>query len=263
VVPPWGQAQSLGERTALEKTAVCTDGRSHYVVVAPHDRQSHQLYYGDGKRFFQVPLPDGALSGDNFFEPRYFAAGHNADFRGLDMRLHGSVDLDARTNHCTVTCGDRTAKLEMLGPEAKKSLLLRASYEPSPHRRKPHHLARDKNGIYYYVDRGSTPENDKDFRLFVGPKGRMKLQKMTNIVADTQGEIFETRNGSLRYIVPRPGGPQNPPLWVRGGKETPLMVIPIESVDAQNGEKVSNYGLIYNDLGVYLGARLGNPCDDL
>lgn len=261
--PPWGHAESLGERTALEKTAVCTDGRSHYVVVAPHDRQSHQLYYGDGKKFFHVPLPDGALSGDSFFEPRYFAAGHNADFRGIDMRLYGSVDLDARTSHCNVTCGERTAKLEMLGAEAKKALLLRASYEPSPHRRKPHHLARDKAGIYYYVDRGSTPENDKDFRLFVGPKGQMKLQKMTNVVADTQGEIFETRSGSLRYIVPRPGDAQNPPLWVRGRKETPLTVIPIETTDAQSGEKVSNYGLIYNDLGVYLGAPLGNPCDDL
>jgi hypothetical protein len=261
--PPWGHAETLGERTTLEKTTVCTDGRSHYVVVAPHDLQSRQLYYGDGKRFFHVPLPDGALSGDNFFEPRFFAASHNANFRGVDTRLYGSVDLDPRTSRCAVTCGDRTAKLEMLGPEAKKSLLLRASYEASPHRRKPHHLARDKAGIYYYVDRGSTPDNEKDFRLFVGPKGQMKLQKMVNVVADTQGEIFETKGGSLRYIVPRRGDAQNPPLWVKGRKETPLTVIPIETVDAQSGEKVSNYGLIYNDLGVYLGTPLGNPCDDL
>jgi len=61
----------------------------------------------------------------------------------------------------------------------------------------------------------------------------------------------------------QPGDAQNPPLWVRGRKETPLTVIPIETVDAQSGEKVSNYGLIYNDLGVYLGSPLGNPCDDL
>lgn len=164
---------------------------------------------------------------------------------------------------CQVTCGERSSKLDVLGPEARKALLLRASYEPSPHRRKPHHLARDKSGVYFYVDRGSTPENEKDFRLYVGLKGQMKLQKMTNIVADTQGEIFETKGGSLRYIVPSPGAIQSAPLWVIGRKEMPLIIVPLESTDAQSGERVSNYGLIYNDLGVYVGSRLGNPCDDL
>ena len=55
--PPWGKASNLGERMILEKTAVCTDGKSHYVVVAPSDKQSTQLYYGDGKTFHRVPLP--------------------------------------------------------------------------------------------------------------------------------------------------------------------------------------------------------------
>ena len=271
--PPWGQAQTLGERTTLEKTAVCTDGRSHYVVVAPHDRRSHQLYYGDGKTFFHVPLPEGALSGESFFEPRFFARDSNPDFRGVDMRLHGSVDLDEKRGSCTVSCGDRKTKLEILGADVKTSLLTRASYAASPHRRRPHHLARDKAGNYYYVDRGNTPDTEKDFHLFVGPKGRMKLQKMTNVVADTEGEIFETRGGSLRYIVTKAGTsagePRNQPLWIKGkgksARENPLLVVPIEGTSgnpAERGQRSDNYGLIYNELGVYLGDKLGNPCDD-
>ena len=57
--PPWGKAATLGERMMLEKTGVCTDGKSHYVVVAPHDKQGTQLYYGDGKTFYRVPCRPG------------------------------------------------------------------------------------------------------------------------------------------------------------------------------------------------------------
>ena len=60
--PPWGKAENLGERMTLEKTAVCTDGKSHYVVVAPSEKQSTQLYYGDGKTFYRVPLPPWVLT---------------------------------------------------------------------------------------------------------------------------------------------------------------------------------------------------------
>src|SRR5260370_661878 len=84
--PPWGKGESAGEQTALEKTAVCTDGKSHYVVIAPHERQLRRLYYGDGKTLTSVPLPPWVLTGENFFEPRFFAKGKNSSFRGLDMR---------------------------------------------------------------------------------------------------------------------------------------------------------------------------------
>jgi hypothetical protein len=257
--PPWGQAQNLGERMVLEKTAVCTDGKSHYVVVAPSDKQLKQLYYGDGKTFFRVPLPPWVLTGDNFFEPRFFAKTKNSSFRGLDMRLYASVDLDADKKTCSVTCGERKTDLQILDADAKKALLGSASYQPPVQKRAPHRLARDNSGRYFYVDKGNTPETEKSFRLFVGPKGAMKLQKMTNAVADTEGEIFTTRSGSLRYVTDR----QKPPTWIQGSKKTVLTVVPIETIDDKTGEPLNNYQLIYNELGVYLGEKLGNPCDDL
>jgi hypothetical protein len=256
--PPWGKAETLGERMILEKTGVCTDGKSHYVVVAPSEKQSTQLYYGDGKVFHRVPLPPWVLSGDSFFEPRFMAKGKNPNFRGLDMRMYASASYDGGKQACSVSCGERKATLSILDDAAKKTLLGKATFEPPLHKRAAHHLARDDNGRYFYVDKGNTPETEKNFRLFVGPKGGMKLQKMTNAVADTEGEIFTTKTGSLRYVTDR----KNPPVWTQGGKKTILTVVPIESVDANN-EPTNNYQLIYNELGVYLGEKLGNPCDDL
>ena len=84
-------------------------------------------------------------------------------------------------------------------------------------------LARDNDGRYFYVDKGNTAETEKNFRLFVGPKGGMKLQKMTNAVADTEGEIFTTKTGSLRYVTDR----KNPPVWIQGKKKTTLTVVPM------------------------------------
>ena len=91
--------------------------------------------------------------------------------------------------------------------DAKKALLLgKATFEPPLHKRAPHHLARDDGGRYFYVDKGNTSDTEKNFRLFVGPKGAMKLQKMTNAVADTEGEIFTTKS----RLAPLRDRPQEP-----------------------------------------------------
>ena len=62
----------------------------------------------------------------------------------------------------------------------------------------------------------------------------MKLQKMTNAVADTEGEIFTTKSGSLRYVTDR----KNPPTWIEGKKKLTLTVVPIEGTD-ETGAPVS------------------------
>ena len=126
------------------------------MVVAPSEKQSTQLYYGDGKTFYRVPLPPWVLSGDSFFEPRFLARTKNSNFRGLDMRLYASVDYDADKKTCSVSCGERKTALTIMDADAKKALLAKASYEPPLHKRAPHHLARDNSGRYFYVDKGNT-----------------------------------------------------------------------------------------------------------
>ena len=244
----------------LEKTGVCTDGKSHYVVVAPSEKQATQLYYGDGKTFYRVPLPPWVLSGDSFFEPRFLAKTKNPNFRGLDMRLFASVEL--RRGQEDLLGELRRAQDRPHDPRRGRQAGA-AAPRPATRRRctsaPPTTSPATSSGKYFYVDKGNTPETEKNFRLFVGPKGAMKLQKMTNAVADTEGEIFTTKSGSLRYVTDR----KNPPTWIQGSKKTTLTVVPIESVDDKTGEPINNYQLIYNELGVYLGEKLGNPCDDL
>ena len=48
-------------------------------------------------------------------------------------------------------------------------------------------------GTYYYVDRARQPPGNYDFHLFRGPRGNMKTLPMTNIVSDSEGDIFATK----------------------------------------------------------------------
>src|SRR5262249_41586731 len=109
-------------------------------------------------------------------------------------------------------------------------------------------LARDTTGKYYFVDNLREPENSKVFRLFAGAKGNLKLQKMTNVVSDSEGDIFSTKTGSLRLVMEK-----KEPTWIAKEKKTKLTWIPVED----------NHIMIYTDLGVYTGMPLGTPCDDL
>jgi hypothetical protein len=248
--PPWGQGKNLKEKVILEKTLLCNDGKSAFVAVAPEEQTGCTLYYGNGKKFARLPHPSTMIGCDSFFDPRNYNPNGNPNFRGVDMRLFSYVEVDRTKRTCAVRCGTRRTELKMLDAKLAADTLRAASFEAPLHKRKPHVLTRDENGNYYYVDRGNSPETEKNFRLFTGPRGNLKLRPMTNIIADSKGEIFTTKNGSLRFIA-GPGGQES--SWVQGKKVTKLTAIPVEQ----------NFSLIYNDLGVYSGERLGTQCDDL
>ncbi len=243
---PWGAGQTLAEKIALEKTHVCTDGKAHYVVVAPSPKHSVELFTGDGKRFVRVPPPDGMLSGEDFLDPRFFRKGSNSSFRGVDMRVYSSVSLSDKG--CSLRCGENDRALTLLPAAEAKAKLLAGTFDPPLQKHKPYALLRDDRGNYYFVDRGAQPGQEKRFRLFLGPKGALKEQHMTNVVSDSEGDIFSTKTGSLRLILDK----KAPATWIQAERKTQLKPIPLEE----------NLTMIYNELGVYLGERLGTPCDD-
>jgi hypothetical protein len=246
---PWGKGESLGEKKVLGETTVCTDGKSHFVVVAPHEERAHQLFYGDGKSFLQVRMPAGNVVGSDFFEPRYPLPTANPSFRGVDMRIHSTVEVSNDGKSCQVRCGERRMQLAALAPEEAKAMLLGARYQENPQQFAPHAFLRDDQGTYYLVERGVRPGQENRFRVWVGLKGKLVQQKMVNVVSDSEGQIFSTQRGELRLIVDR----VQPSVWVSGKRKTTLRLVPVEE----------NWTLIYNELGVYRGVRLGTPCDDL
>lgn len=84
----------------------------------------------------------------------------------------------------------------------------------------------------------------------------MKLQQMTNIIHDSEGEIFATKTGELRLVLTeaRADAAKDQGLrWVSGKTISSLINVPVED----------NARMIYTDLGIYDRERLGTPCDDL
>jgi hypothetical protein len=234
---------------ARDKMTACTDGKSHYVIVGPHEHVLHSLYYGDGKRFNFVPgEPHGMLAGTNFLDPRYFNKTANSSFRGVDVRLYSEVEIDVEKQTCAVRCGARRTPLTFLPADKTHDMVKNATFVANPQKYVPYGLARDDRGTYYYVEHGATDKTEKDFRLYVGQRGSMKLMKMTNVVSDSEGDIFTTPNGSLRLILDKQRS-----SWVEGEKSSDLKVVPV----------AANLQVIYNELGIYVGQRLGTPCDDL
>jgi hypothetical protein len=243
-----GKGEKLATRLALEKIHACSDGKGHYVLVRPDETHTVELTYGDGQRFVQVAPPPWVLTGYYFLEPRFYHKTMNHSFRGLDMGLYSEVQLDEEKKTCAVRCGERTLPLSWIDAEQTEAMVAKAVFEPNPQKYVPYALLRDQKGRYYLVERGFRKEEERNFRVSIGPKGSLQVQKMKDVVSDSEGEIFSTKRGELRLVVDR----NAPSQWIENKKKTELRAVPVEE----------NLPLIYNELGVYTGARLGTPCDD-
>jgi hypothetical protein len=244
-----GSGRTVRDVRVQAETFVCADDSGeHVVVLGPNeDDATRGISYGDGTTQYRQPerrfLPEGW-----FFEPRFSNPKNNDNFRGYDLRWYSHLDVEDDEPGCTLVCGTRAVELQRVEGDAKTALLEGASFEPIPEAREPYALARDKRGVYYYVDRGARPETSKDYRLYVGPPGRARRQQMKDIVSDSEGEIFASRNGALKLYLGK-----DEAEWVRRGRRRKLLRVPI----------ADNYDLIYDRLGVYLGKKLYTPCDDL
>lgn len=246
-LPLEGQ-RTIGRARIEAGTQVCkAPEQDLYVVLGP--RESEQMggvSYGTVETLYRQPerpfLPSGW-----FFEPRFPNPRNNANFRGYDLRVFSHVDVDD-DGKCKLTCGTREIDLASVGGEAKRNFLSQAVFEPIPDPRAPYGLARDRRGVYYYVDHGATRETAKDFRLYVGRPGRMKRQRMKDIVSDSEGEIFSSPRGALKLFLGKEKAE-----WTSRGRTRKLLRVPISD----------NYPLIYGELGIYLGKKLHTPCDDL
>ncbi len=200
------------------------------------------VFYGDGKVFYHLRRTGGGSVCDparlstytSFWEPRVV--------RRDEAQIH------FRGGKHLVVCGKRETELRPV-PEAEgRERIAQAKFLEQRWRRSPYSLTRDAIGTYYFVDTLGAERPGRDFRLYVGPRGNLKLQPMKNVVSDSQGDIFSTKRGELRLILSR-----NEFLWIAGKKQTRLVKVPIDD----------NEQLIYSELGPYMGERLGTPCDDL
>ena len=237
--PPEPKAPPADVSTVKDKLIALHDGKKHVLVVEPFAASWDHAYWGDGKTFHALRIGSSSASGNEswsftFWEPRVAA------------RYQASVSFKAGTYE--LECDGRKTRFEPLPEAESRAMIAAAAFFQPRWRFRAYALARDDRGTYYYVDRQREPEDSMFFRLFVGPRGKLKPLPMTNVVSDSEGDIFATRSGELRLILDK-----RESTWVKGKARTTLVSLPVED----------NVKLIYGDLGVYTGQRLGTPCDDL
>jgi len=233
--PPVPAADISGIKDTLK---LLTDGKSHYIAVVPFGA-GKELFYGDGKAFYAQRVFSSGSVGKESFDYAFWEPRVSAPYKG---------SFELRDGKFRVRCDERLTEVTPVPDSESQSMLASARFFAARWRYRAHALARDDRGTYYYVDRVREPEDSKTYRLFAGPKGAMKPLKMLNIVSDSQGEIFATPAGELRLVLDR-----KETVWIRHNQRTPLTNLAVED----------NHVLIYTDLGVYTGERLGTPCDDL
>ena len=245
-------ADALDGKALAGKLLLVTDGKGHYLAAPPDlsDEATRGTFYysSDGKTFYAQRIPSFGSSGAgqfslSFWDPRIYSGWQ----RSFDRKEGNVFELQ---------CDDRLTKLTQVPDAEAKTLLAAASFWKPRWKYRAYALARDDSGRYYYVDVPREPSDSKAFRLFAGKKNELTPLKMTNVVSDSKGDIFATKSGELRLVIPREGeggGDERVPVWIQGKKKTSLTWVPIED----NGK------LVYSELGVYTGQPLGTPCDDL
>ena len=227
------------------------DGHGHYVALAERDTKS-RLYYGDGKTMTAVPVDPAESTGAGadgdfkryFLDGRFPARAQIKDWRDIDKSLTAVVRSGGQV---VVRCGAHQTPLTLVEAAKAGPMLAAARFVATDHRR-AFALARDAKGRYYYIDRGDSETTNKSYRVFVGNKGNLKKLKMVDVVDDSEGQLFVTASGKLRLYVGRTESQWSDPAGTQK-----LTVIPVEE----------NLPMIFGELGVYLGERLGTPCDDL
>ena len=246
-VPASFEAAPLGPAWAEEpydfgdkrpELQVATDDKGRYFAFEG-SREAKLFFVGDGKRFFAQRIIGSSSNGDSFdfsfWEPR-------APARWM-------ASFGVKDGAPQFQCGKTPIPLKRLGDKEAKKLVAKASFFQPRWRRAAHAIARDDEGNFFYVDRAREPEDNKDFRLYLGTKGKMRGVKVDDAILDEAGEVFFSGVGRLKMKR----RPQLEAEFVVGALRTSLNWLDVSR----------NAAFAYGELGAYAGEQLGTPCDGI
>lgn len=234
----------LGDKK--DSMAVVTDGKGHYLMFNAKEPLSGPTLYGDGKVFNLVHTIGGGANGTDsfglsFWDPR--VSRKTSTYAEFSMRDEGKV--------YEAGCGDTPVTLTRVPKDDAAKMVASADLRGSKWTRRPSLLFRDDSGTYYFVDRLRVDDDldRRDWRVYVGARGKMKAAPLKDVVDDDQGQIFATKDGSLRLVAGKDT------KWVKGKAE--LKLTPVDLDSSRNAR------MVYLELGPYVGEKLGTPCDDM
>ncbi|MDB4953875.1 MAG: hypothetical protein JWO36_1444 [Myxococcales bacterium] len=198
------------------------------------------VFFGDAKALYQQRVIGSSLQDGNHWTWNVWAP----RAKGAST---ATIELvpDQSSLMCRVKDGKRM--LTHLKADEAKAFFEHATFYPVLWQRQAKFLARDDDGVYYYVDELREEYGGNGFHIYAGMKGSMKELPMTNVVSDSAGDLYATKTGQLKIIA----GSDGTAVWVKGGKKIELTVL----------NPLDNRYLIYRDLGIY--GQLGAVCDDL
>lgn len=240
------KAKPIELKPMIDKLVVFRDDLGSYYVApatdavfANLDEASKWVFYGDGKTMYQQRVVASSVTPGKHFEWGLWAP------RVKNAYL-ATIQLDDTKLTLACTAKDHRQLTPLKADEAK-AVLAKATFYPPLWQRQSKFLARDDDGVYYFVDQLTEEFGGNGDRVFVGLKGQMKELPLTNVVSDSAGEIYATRSGNLKIIA----GKDGKAFWIKGGKKIELTIL----------DTAVNRYLIYRDLGIY--GQLGTVCEDV
>lgn len=223
-----------------DQAVVLVDGDGGSYIVIRGGKETRVFYgAGPGKPLHEQVITSRSQNGDAWsigvWAPRV------AETRP------GTIERAADGSYQKTCDGKDDHQLTQVTGDKARVVLEKSSILTSALIRRPHVLARDDGGTYYYVDALTRQYGGKGYRVFVGKKGSMKELPLTDVASDTAGDVFATKTGDLRLVT----SPTKTATWVRGGKRTELIALDLDV----------NSPLIFRDLGLY--KFLGTICDNI
>jgi len=217
-----------------------------YVIVGESTNTSKHAFYGTGKQLYEQVAIGGSRDGDawaiTIWSPRIAEVRPGEIMRRRDGTYFRSCN------------GLDDAVLTEITGDKAKAVLDKSKFLSPGLVRRPHLLARDDMGIYYYVDKLAERHGGKAYRVFVGKRGAMKQVPLVDIAMDSAGQVFSTKTGDLR-LVDSVGsaetGAKKSSMWVKGSKKTELFILDLDA----------NSPVIFKELGIY--KLVGGICDNV
>jgi hypothetical protein len=241
---PEKKDKTIDAKANAAKLDVWKDDLGQFYVVPTDTAMSLSdaadwVFFGDGKNMYRQRIIGSGQDKGKFewtlWSPRVNTVSHATLATGKD-------------EHLVLECGDKDRRtLTQLKADEAKALFAKATFYPAFWQRQARLLARDDDGIYYFVDQLGADYGGKGYRVFVGQKGQMKEVAMTNVVEDSGGSIYATKSGNLKIVSKT----TEEGYWIKNGKKVELTIL----------EPGDNRYLIYRGLGIY--GNLGTVCEDL
>ncbi|HEY4182589.1 MAG TPA: hypothetical protein VGM90_37410 [Kofleriaceae bacterium] len=230
-----------------------------YVVVGATqgDSGSRQVFYGKGKQLYRQRTLHASQDGTTGYwsigvwTPR-LSNFHDGE---IDHKQDGTFERN---------CGgeDDAALTEVTGEKAQQ-ILSKSQFLSPLFVRRVRLIGRDDTGVYYLVDELNGENKGRGFRLFVGRKGALKQQPLSDIATDDAGESYTTKTGTFTVTfkhttstnVETDGEVATTATgtWVKGERRSPISML-----DTRNQK---NDVLVYKELGLY--DSLGTICDNV